>query len=256
MIIAIDGLDGSGKESLTKGLLKREYSGITRIYRHEFPDYSIPSGQQIHAMLQIGTMAKIPDAIRPYMIGMLFAYNRAEHFRIWEATNKISILDNWISTLHIFDRYWASNILYQCIGMDMKTVINYMKMFKDIESNFNNPFPDLYLFLHHPYQVLRNRLNKRDSNDIYEQDSYQKAVYWFSETLINEMGRDTVRATSVMPFRYDGYIEGSVLDDIKSAPPIFREYTVDELCDDVISRIPIIKKSRCTPDSITVREGR
>jgi hypothetical protein len=70
------------------------------------------------------------------------------------------------------------------------------------------------------------------------------------------MGRDSVRATSVMPFRYDGYIEGSVLDDIKSAPPIFREYTVDELCDDVISRIPTIKKSRCTPDSLTVREGR
>ena len=241
MFVAIDGLDGSGKESLTKALipmLSKAFEEPTDIYLHSFPDYEISSGRKIREFLHDKeAMNKIPQNLRPYMIGMMFAYNRAEHFSDWEQRNEKSLYTTpYARTIHVFDRYWASNILYQCVGMDMPNVAKYMKMFLDIEKNFGNPIPDLYLFLRHPYSVLQRRIAKRNDNDVYEEDGYQKAVYWFSERLLDEMQTDRIRSESMFSFTYDKIIDGSTKMNARLVSP-YNELTVAELCDKVMTEI-------------------
>lgn len=241
MFVAIDGLDGSGKESLTRALipmLTNAFEEQTDVYLHSFPDYEVSSGRKIREFLHDkNTMNKIPSTLRPYMIGMMFAYNRAEHFADWERRNEISLYKTpYGRTIHVFDRYWASNILYQCVGMDMSNVAKYMKMFLNIEKNFENPLPDVYLFLRHPYSILQSRISKRNDNDVYEEDGYQKAVYWFSERLLDEMQTDRIRSESIFSFTYDKIIDGSIkINDSLLSP--YNELSVSELCDKVMAEI-------------------
>ena len=183
MIIAIDGLDGSGKETtcnmLSDWLTKNGYTNMV----HSFPDYDTPSGLYIKRLISTPEIIQdMPAQFKRYHMANLFAYNRKEHF------DKVyPIMDDY--DIHIFDRYWASNILYQGLGLSMDELIQFSIWCRSLDTALLNPMPDTYYFLQIPYAELRKRIDTRKHkeiiNDSYEKDEYQKAVYHLSESIIH-----------------------------------------------------------------------
>lgn len=187
MLITIDGLDGSGKETLSRRLVDTlKYKTNKEIYYLSFPDYSNSSGLLIYGLLHgnrfstIGAgeakfLYAVPGNRRRYFMSELFAINRHELF-----LNQPMKPDG----IYIADRYAKSNLLYQ--GKDDPNPEVFAKYLTELEYvDYNNPQADLSFFLHVPYEVLRERLDKRDELDLYEQDDSLKNTYDFSEMLIH-----------------------------------------------------------------------
>ena len=191
MIIAIDGLDGSGKETLTYAL--RDYLveeagwDESKVLVHSFPNYNSRSGMQIRNMLAGKTFTDESSDLKAYLIASMFAFNRAEYISSVQATFGDEIFSS-NSVIHIFDRYWGSNVLYQGLGKSGEDLQKFIQLMRGIDTSLKNPMPDRYYFLRHPYSVLRKRLDARKyksvENDNYEKDTYLKSVYHLSEYLL------------------------------------------------------------------------
>ena len=182
MIIAIDGLDGSGKETTCTRLAAWIEDQKMKTYVHSFPDYSVPSGAYIKQIIgNPETLKDMPSNFKPYFMASLFAFNRAEHFNY-----AYKFMDEF--DIHIFDRYWASNVLYQGLGMSRPELVDFVDHCYQLDITLNNPMPDIYYFIELPYKVLRRRIDfrtkKEITNDSYEKDEFQKAVYHLSELLL------------------------------------------------------------------------
>jgi thymidylate kinase len=210
MIIAIDGLDGSGKETLTYAL--RDYLveeagwDDAKVMVHSFPNYNSRSGMQIRNMLAGKTFTDESSDLKAYLIASMFAFNRAEYISSMQATFGEEIFSS-TSVIHIFDRYWGSNVLYQGLGKSGEDLQKFIQLMRSIDTSLKNPMPDRYYFLRHPYSVLRKRLDARKSksveNDNYEKDTYLKSVYHLSEYLLEYL------KPPINPI-YNTIIEGSV----------------------------------------------
>ena len=201
MIIAIDGLDGSGKETTCKVLSDHIITRLNEVrdtpistFTHSFPDYDIESGQAIKNVLAGNKVIDMPPAIKTLMVVSLFAYNRKEHLDMFKKTYGPDIFDR-NDVIHIFDRYWASNILYQGLGKSDYQLSKFAEYCKAIDVVYGNIMPDIYYFLRVPFNLLSQRIRLRKSkagieHDTYEDDIFQKAVYHLSEYLLANPQRD------------------------------------------------------------------
>ena len=240
MIIAIDGLDGSGKETLCNELARklREECGwyMDSVFVHSFPDYTIPSGKVISDVLHGKyTFEKCPELMRKIILCNMYAYNRAEHFSKFFKDTGINIHNE--STMHIFDRYWASNLLYQGVGSENVEDINFIiAQCKSMEILLGNPEPDLYYFLRVPYSILRKRLNARKDLDNNESDNFLKAVYHFTESLFHIWHKDSVKSKPELSFRYTDSIIGAYRSNKSDELPMYIVPSVEELANEVIKK--------------------
>ena len=213
MIIAIDGLDGSGKETTCNGLAKWFEDQKMKTYVHSFPDYSVPSGAYIKQIIgNPETLKDMPSNFKRYFMASLFAFNRAEHFEY-----AYKFMDEF--DINIFDRYWASNILYQGLGLSSLELVDFAEYCHQLDISLHNPMPQVYYFIQLPYKILRRRIDTRTRkeiiNDSYEKDEFQKAVYHLSEEIISDFGviKDnnlptpyfSVYNAVIKPYSYDHY---------------------------------------------------
>ena len=234
MIIAIDGLDGSGKESLTNKLrdaiIAQGIRNEDAVIVHSFPDYNNSTGKQIKKILSGESFKEMPPHIRRFMTASLFAYNRAEHVLNTKTEYGTGIF-NTDSVIHIFDRYWASNILYQGLGKTGIALETFAQLMRGMEIALGNPMPIVYYFLRHPYSVLWKRIHNRKSksveNDIYEADDFQKAVYHLSEYYL-----EVINPTEAT---YDKVIEGCNSVMRSELGEIYYEKSVETLADEIIA---------------------
>ena len=195
MIISIDGLDASGKETLANVLgakLRLKYPIPVRVV--SFPDYTSESGQLIKKLLS-GDLSSIrniiPDDEWIGIITRLFVINRAEFF----ATHKEIDVENEII---ICDRYSASNILYQGQGLDNFELYDLVQFNNQLDYEiYKNPKPVISIFLRVSFTELKRRLKARKQSksgvekDVYEDLTFLKASYHLSEYLITSgIGKD------------------------------------------------------------------
>lgn len=225
-IITIDGLDGSGKETLSRALvseLKKQY-GEDKVEYISFPDYTSASGKSISEFLSGKNNIRniIPNIRLPYLICELFAINRREYFM----TNGLPKEDK----IYVYDRYSASNILYQAQGFSIDQInalIDYnLRTDYDV---YKNPIPDFSIFLRVPYFTLRSRLDARKVNkngaesDAYEADSFLKASYHLSELLV--LKQDFLNTSKVFDYIVDGVNE----EGVSHAPEALAHYLMSVL---------------------------
>lgn len=224
LIITIDGLDAAGKETVSRALAKRinTIKNTDRCVNFSFPRYFNESGKFIKSVLSNSEFLKlVPDDRKPYLISELFIANRHEFFT--------SMKDEFdAGGIYVFDRYSASNILYQGVGMtdfELNQLITYNKTLEyDVYKNYK---PTYSFFLRVPYKVLRDRIKFRESlksgedNDNYEKDAFLKSVYHLSEYMITNQDKIAVHDL----FNY-------IIDAVE--PNSMRLYTVDELVDQMI----------------------
>ncbi|MEM1985925.1 MAG: dTMP kinase [Nitrososphaeria archaeon] len=147
MLIAIDGIDQSGKKTQTDLLLKRLSELNYKVIKFSFPNYETPIGQLIEKIL-------LNEIIVPLEVKhILLSANR------WELKPKIEeyIKKNFII---IFDRYYQSNLAYGVAnGLPLDWLMNLDK---------NLPDCDLTIILDIPPEISFKR--KELNRDVHEKD--------------------------------------------------------------------------------------
>jgi dTMP kinase len=147
MLIAVEGIDQSGKKTQTELLVKKlKGKGISTI-KISFPDYETPVGQLIKKILS--NEIQVSFEVKH----MLYSANK------WELKPKIEELIEQKYTI-VFDRYYQSNWAY---GLANNLAIDWLESLdRDL------PHTNLTIVLDLPPNVSLKR--KEQNRDIHEKD--------------------------------------------------------------------------------------
>jgi dTMP kinase len=147
LLIAIEGIDQSGKKTQTELLVEKLKENGINATKMSFPDYKTPVGQLIKKILSNEIQVTIE------VKHMLLSANR------WELKPKIEELIEQKYTI-VFDRYYQSNWAY---GLANNLPIDWLV---NLDSNINQT--NLTIVLDLPPNVSFKR--KEQNRDIHEQD--------------------------------------------------------------------------------------
>jgi dTMP kinase len=147
MLIAVEGLDQSGKETQARQLRARLEQDRRKVHTLSFPDYETPIGSEIRRALA-GERDFGPDVMQ-----LLYVANRLEYK---------PRLDMWLAAgaLVVCDRYRASSVAYgEAQGLDPEWL-------EDIQRFL--PRPDITVLLDIAPETAAKR--KATGRDRYERD--------------------------------------------------------------------------------------
>lgn len=190
-LIAIDGVDASGKQTQTSLLferLQKEGEGVKMV---SFPAYDKPSSVLVKMYLN-GDFGDKPSDVNAYATSTLFAADRFATYRTeWGK-------DYNNGTLILADRYVSSNLIHQASKIDdIAEKEKFLVWLDELEHKiYGLPRPDVTIFLDMPPEygidLMRDRLNKsngEDKKDIHESDfSYLKKSYDNAMFAANKFG--------------------------------------------------------------------
>ena len=186
-LIVVEGAcDGIGK-STQFGLLQEHLTqdGAT-VASHHFPSYNTFHGRPVEEYLH-GTFGK-PSELSPYFVNSLYAQDRA----VTWITGLKDIYD--AGGIIVLDRYTTSSLIYQSSVIEnpeeRESFINYIY---DYEYNkLGIPKPDLVIFLHAPFELVRELKSKRKENDGIKNDIHERDLMFMknvSDTSISIANR-------------------------------------------------------------------
>ena len=222
ILIAIDGVDASGKQTHTELLQEYFENQGYKVRRLSFPVYESESSSLVKMYLS-GKLGKTADDVDAYAASTLYA---ADRFATYKSDWHTDYEDK--DTLIIADRYVSSNMIHQAskIG-DKAEKDKFLSWLYDFEYNlYKIPKPDVTLFLDMPPEygriLMQNRNNKftdEKTLDIHESDfSYLEKSYNNAKYVADKFGWKTVSCIK------DGEIRS--IDDIQKE--------IIEICKDVI----------------------
>lgn len=179
--IVIEGLDGSGKSTQIKLLLKHlEERNLSYRYLHFPRTESSVYGDLIARFLR-GDFGKL-ETVHPYLVALIYAGDR---------NDAKELIKGWLRDDHyvIADRYVNSNIAFQCAKLEnSKARMELRTWILHLEYDYHQiPKPDISLFLDVPFGFTKKKLtitrtgdDRRYLNglkDIHEQSlEFQKSV--------------------------------------------------------------------------------
>ncbi|MEA2098458.1 MAG: dTMP kinase [Patescibacteria group bacterium] len=188
-LIVIDGIDGAGKATQTKILIKHLKKLKYKTATLDFPRYYDNFFGKVIGRFQNNEFGNAPKT-NPYLASVLYAADR------WEAKNKI---EKWLKEgkIVILDRYSSSNQIHQGGKIsDPKKRKKFLDWLEEMEFNvFKIPKPDMIIFLNVPYKISKKLLTKKISrnyikgakNDKVEKSRvYQESSYLQSLNLIKK----------------------------------------------------------------------
>jgi dTMP kinase len=157
-LIVIEGLDGSGKQTLTRKLVEQARVAGLSIASMAFPRY----GLDVHADLVqdalYGRLGDLSDSV--YGPALLFALDRraaAQEIRELVAANDLVLLD----------RYVSSNAAYGAARLGAPAIeTGFPEWVRDLEiGRFELPSPDVQVLLATPTAVAAERARGRAESD-------------------------------------------------------------------------------------------
>lgn len=163
-LVAIEGLDGSGKRTLTRALTEVFGRRGAKVAQHAFPRY----GEDVHADLVSdalhGRLGDVADSV--HGMAVLFALDRYGA----KPTLERDLRD---FDVVLVDRYIASNAAYQAARLHQDETGEIVAWVRDLEvGRFQLPVPDRQLLLRVPVELAAGRAENRDRvRDSYETDS-------------------------------------------------------------------------------------
>lgn len=160
ILIAIEGIDGSGKTTLAQSLNNTfKQQGFDTILTREPGDSAL--GKQIREIVQTQTMPISHEAEF-----LLFAADRAQHF----SEVILPALKN--KKLVISDRLADSSLAYQGYGRGLN-----LETLKTINQwAMQSTTPDITIFIRVPIKIALERCKKRPSLSAFEQEDFLKKV--------------------------------------------------------------------------------
>ena len=173
-IIAIDGLDGSGKSTFCRKYVSylKDLNLHTRknekVYIESFhlPDYETPTGLKIKENLKSGNIDYRENALMN-MLNMKEFF--AKHKERWDS-NK--------NTIVVLDRYILSTLLYSLPFIDEKDLF-YME-FKNKQLEYTLPNPDLQVYFYCDKFIQEERLQRRENLEIFEKNKILNKIHDYS----------------------------------------------------------------------------
>lgn len=168
ILIDIEGLDGSGKE--TQAQLLYEY--IKDKLRKEaeyvsFPNYQSESSALVKMYLE-GKFGSDPFAINAFAASSFFAVDRFLTFA--NGMEKDYQMGKWI----VANRYTSSNAFYQMPKLEKHDWENYLTWVYDYEYNkLGLPKPDIVIYLDVPVDISQKLMDKRYGGDSSKKDLHE-----------------------------------------------------------------------------------
>ncbi|MEJ5919225.1 MULTISPECIES: dTMP kinase [unclassified Corynebacterium] len=166
IIIAVEGIDGAGKNTLVTAVEKQLSAAGVTVARMGFPAY----GQTIFADLADdalhGKLGDVPESA--WAMALLFALDR------WQRREAIvESMDT--HDVVILDRYVASNAAYSWARTGDEGIVRWIEE-KEF-GEYDMPRPDVQVYLGTPVEVAAKRAQLREgvdesrTRDVYERDS-------------------------------------------------------------------------------------
>lgn len=169
-LIVIEGsCDGVGKSTQYKLLIERLKKDNEKIITtHHFPSYGTYQGRAVEEYLK-GNYGKVSE-LSPYFINSLYAQDRAITWisGLKEEYEKGNII--------ILDRYTTSSLIYQSsVIEDLDKRREFIDYIYDYEYNrLGIPKPDLVIFLHADFELIRKLKSERKENDGIKNDIHER----------------------------------------------------------------------------------
>lgn len=187
MLVAIEGIDGSGKGTQAQMLLERAREVGYTAALLSFPQYQVTQSSKWIAEYLKGDFGELNE-VHPLYAGMLFALDRFE--------SKKQILDSLEEhALVIMDRYVASNLAYQSARVAMDDRARFVDRLLKIEYEiYGLPRPDLTLFLDMPVAFSEHLISERGTR-----------AYTADDEIIGDVAEQAV----IPPERYDIHEENT-----------------------------------------------
>jgi len=183
-LIVFEGIDGSGKKTQSKLLVKRLEKAGCKTAVFDFPQYYNNFFGKIAGRFQNGEFGDAP-AVNPYLASVLYAADR------WESKKK---LEKWLSKgrIVVLDRYASSNQIHQGGKIhDIEERKKFLDYLEEMEFRiFKIPKPDAIIFLNVPYDISKKLVEKKserayingskrdkvEENKIYQEDAYRQSL--------------------------------------------------------------------------------
>lgn len=186
ILIAIDGVDASGKETHTNMLCEKLKNDGYEVMKISFPAYESPSSELVKMYLS-GKFGDKPEDVNAYAASSFFAADRFASYRtqwreFYQKPNSVIIAD----------RYTSSNMIHQASKIeDISEKNKFLEWLFELEfSVYEIPKPDMTVFLDMPVEyakkLMQNRENKFDNTEVkdihernseYLEKSYQNACH-------------------------------------------------------------------------------
>ena len=211
MVVALEGLDGSGKRTQAFQLKARVERGGGRAEILSFPRYQETEfGGKIAHYLN-GGFGPL-EAVTPYLPALLYAGDRLESLPLIRAAIEGG-------TLLILDRYTASNLAYQGARLEGGERETFLDWLANVEHRvYGLPVPDLQIFLSVPPEVSMRQVSEKGERsytsrlrDLHEENpGYLARCHEVYEFLIER--ELPSKWKSIQCLRADGEMRG--IDDI------------------------------------------
>lgn len=175
MIIAFEGLDGSGKETQTKLITRRLQNMGIKTLRMDFPNYDNEYSLFVKKYLN----GEFEDTLSPYVAAMFYSLDRLGIYS--------SIMKKYLEKGYIIicDRYVHSNLIYQ--GAKIENLEERDKFFNwvlDFEYNKCDLFKQkITFFIDMPIDISLKFIRERNNHDIHEKNEkflrkcYENCIY-------------------------------------------------------------------------------
>lgn len=168
ILIDIEGLDGSGKETQAQLLYNYINDKIPeKVVYASFPNYESNSSALVKMYLN-GEFGSDPFNVNAYAASSFFAVDRFSSFKKeWQKDYENG---KWI----IANRYTSSNFLYQMPKVEKSRWDSYLEWIHDYEyDKLGLPRPDEVIYLDVPIEVSQELMNKRYKGDLSKKDLHE-----------------------------------------------------------------------------------
>ena len=161
-LIAIEGIDGSGKRTQAQQLvIHLQQQGLDAVL-YSFPDYDNTFyGREIGAFLR-GDFGSL-DQVHPKLAALLFAGDRLEH--------KTALLADLARGAYVVcDRYVDSNIAHQAAKLPADAIAEFVHWVQHLEYQVNGlPRPECTVFLDVPLPLSTQLVRAKQTRSYTEQ---------------------------------------------------------------------------------------
>ena len=164
MIIAVEGIDGAGKNTLVTAVTNQLRSQGHSVSSMTFPAYRQTIFADFADQALHGQLGDTADSA--WAMALLFALDRKERREaIVDAVRENDVL--------IIDRYVASNAAYSLARTQDPAIVGWIE--KTEFGDFQLPLPDVQVCLATSVGVAADRARKREASDVQRtRDTYEK----------------------------------------------------------------------------------
>lgn len=174
--IAIEGLDGSGKETQTRMLMKALQSRGLKVASVSFPQYGKPSAALVEDYLH-GGFGERADDVNAYAASSFFAMDRlVSYLKEWH-------VDYENADVFLADRYVTSNAIHQCCKLPEEKWRLFTEWLLHYEHDLLElPKPDCIVYLRLDIEISQSLLNKRYGGDVSKRDIHERDLAYLKRS--------------------------------------------------------------------------